>query len=94
MTATPAPSLAASDLTFKPLSPEQLAWRRLRHHRMAMVSLVILGLLVLYILFGGLLMRGYCAPLGKTVSGEAWANCNDTSLKLQPPSARHPSAPT
>jgi len=83
-------SLISDPLTFKPLSPGQLAWRRLRRHRMAMVSLVILGLLVLYIVFGGLLMRGYCAPLERTVSGEAWANCNDTSLKLQPPSAQHP----
>ena len=34
--------------------------------------------------------RGYCAPIRREVSGEAWANCNDTSLKLNPPSAQHP----
>jgi peptide/nickel transport system permease protein len=83
-------SLGIDRPKFEPLSPEQLAWRRFRHHRMAMAALVVLGLLVLYVMFGGLLMRGYCAPLDKTLTGEAWANCNDTSQKLQPPSAAHP----
>ncbi len=87
----------ASDLTlatdtpkFEPLPPEQLAWRRFRHHRMAMGALVVLGLLVLYVALGGLFMRGYCRPTEKMVSGEAWANCNDTGQKLQAPSALHP----
>ncbi len=83
-------SLAIDRPKFEPLSPEQLAWRRFRHHRMAMSALVLLGLLVLYVFLGGFLMRGYCEPLGKTVTGEAWANCNDTSQKLTPPSALHP----
>ena len=83
-------TLATDKPRFEPLSPEQLAWRRFRHHRMAMLAMVVLGLLVLYVVLGGLFMRGYCQPLGKTVTGEAWANCNDTSQKLQPPSAAHP----
>jgi peptide/nickel transport system permease protein len=83
-------SLAADKPKFEPLSPEQLAWRRFRRHRMAMTALVILGLLLLYVVVGGLLVRGYCAPIDKTVTGEAWANCNDTSQKLRPPSALHP----
>jgi peptide/nickel transport system permease protein len=83
-------SLAIDRPKFEPLSPEQLGWRRFRKHRMAMTALVILGLLVLYVIVGGLLVRGYCRPIDKTVTGEAWANCNDTSLKLKPPSALHP----
>jgi peptide/nickel transport system permease protein len=66
-----------------------LAARRFRKHRMAIFGLVLLVLLVLYVGFAGLLSRGYCAPIKQFVSGEAWANCNDTSLKLQPPSAKH-----
>jgi peptide/nickel transport system permease protein len=72
-----------------PLSPMALAARRFRKHRMAIFGLVLLVLLVLYVGFAGLLSRGYCAPIKQSVSGEAWANCNDTSLKLQPPSAKH-----
>ena len=73
-----------------PLSPTALARHRFQRHRMAMAGLVVLGLLILFITFGGpLLSRGYCAPLKQTVSGEAWANCNDTSQKLRAPSAEH-----
>jgi len=72
-----------------PLSPMALAARRFRKHRMAMFGLALLVLLVLYVGFSGLILKGYCAPIKQTVSGEAWANCNDTSLKLQPPSADH-----
>lgn len=75
----------------QPLSPGQLAWRRFRKHKMAMFGSVMLGGMVLYVLFGGLLFSsGYCAPIKKTVSGEAWANCNDTSLVRLPPSLEHP----
>lgn len=72
------------------LSPGQLAWRRFRKHRMAMLALGGLFLLVLYLMLGGLFMRGLCAPISKFVTGEAYANCNDTGLKLQPPSRAHP----
>ncbi|MBL8056165.1 MAG: ABC transporter permease [Anaerolineales bacterium] len=72
------------------LSPMALAQRRFRRHRMAMVGTAVLGLLVLFVSFGGpIWARGYCAPLQQTVSGEAWANCNDTSEKLRAPSAAH-----
>jgi peptide/nickel transport system permease protein len=73
-----------------PLSPQVLAWRRFRRHRMAMTGVVILAGVLLYVTVGSLVTQGYCAPLGRTVSGEAWANCNDTSLVRQPPSAAHP----
>ena len=82
--------LVADKPKFEPLSPAQLAWRRFRKHRMAMTALVILGLLLLYIVIGGLVVRGYCPPIDKTVRGEAWANCNDTGQKLKPPSLLHP----
>ena len=72
-----------------PLSPMVLGVRRFRKHRMAMFGLGLLLLLVFYISFGGLLSHGHCAPIKQDVRGEAWANCNDTSLKLQPPSADH-----
>ncbi len=72
-----------------PLSPLRLLVRRFRKHRMAMFGLGLLVLLILYITLGVFLSQGYCGPLGQSVSGEAWANCNDTSLKLQPPSADH-----
>lgn len=74
----------------KPLSPTVLAIRRFRKHRMAMAGLGMLILLFLYVALAGNWMKGYCAPLHQEVSGEAWANCNDTSLKLLPPSAGHP----
>src|SRR5215212_7924407 len=72
-----------------PHSPLRLGVRRFRRHRMAMFGLGLLLLLILYISFGGLASRGYCTPIKQDVSGEAWANCNDTSLKLNPPSPDH-----
>ena len=72
-----------------PLSPLVLGVRRFRKHRMAMFGLVLLVMLILFISFAGLFSHGYCAPLGREVRGEDWANCNDTSLKLQPPSGNH-----
>ncbi len=72
-----------------PLSPLVLGVRRFRRHRMAMFGLGLLIALILYISFAGIFASGYCAPLDQHLHGEAWANCNDTSLKLQPPSAAH-----
>ncbi|HEX2996687.1 MAG TPA: ABC transporter permease [Anaerolineales bacterium] len=72
-----------------PLSPLVLGVRRFRKHRMAMLGLGILVFLVLYIGAAGFFSQGYCAPMDQEVKGEAWANCNDTSLKLQPPSVSH-----
>ena len=72
-----------------PLSPLVLGVRRFRRHRMAMFGLGLLIALILYISFAGIFASGYCAPLDRHLHGEAWANCNDTGLKLQPPSAAH-----
>jgi peptide/nickel transport system permease protein len=85
------PEANVPNLGYQPLSPGQLAWRSFRRHKMAMAGLVVLVLLALYAMLGGMLWaHGYCAPIKATVRGEAWANCNDTSLKLQPPSREHP----
>jgi peptide/nickel transport system permease protein len=72
-----------------PLSPWVLGVRRFRKHRMAMFGLGLLILLILYISFAGFFSHGYCAPISQELRGEEWANCNDTSLKLQPPSVKH-----
>ncbi len=56
----------------------QMTVRRFRRHRMAMVGLVILIGMLLYITVGSL------------VFSEAYANYNDTSIRLQAPSAEHP----
>jgi peptide/nickel transport system permease protein len=84
------PEPSVPQLSYQPLTPGQLAWRTFRRHKLAMAGLVVIGLLALYATLGGMLWsRGYCAPIKATVSGEAWANCNDTSLKLLPPSSAH-----
>ena len=73
------------------MSPAQLAWRRFRKHRMAMFGASAFILLFIYVFIGGLVFaRGYCTPLEKEVRGEAYANCNDISIKLQAPSREHP----
>ena len=72
-------------------SPGQLAWRRFRNHKAAVISLVGIFLMLAFIWLGGLIFaRGVCEPTGKYVTAEAFANCNDTSVKLQPPSRAHP----
>src|SRR5215217_5964956 len=72
-------------------SPRQLAWRRFRNHKAALISLGGIFLMLAYIWFGGLIFaRGMCEPIGKFVTAEKFANCNDTSIKLQPPSGAHP----
>src|SRR5574341_128441 len=73
------------------LSPGQLAWRRFRKHRMAMLAGGGLVLLVTYLVLGGLVFaHGLCAQTSQYLTGEAYANCNDTGLKLQRPSSAHP----
>jgi peptide/nickel transport system permease protein len=66
-----------------------LGIRRFRKHRMAMFGLSLLVFLILYISFASVFARGYCSPIKQVLTGEAWSNCNDTSLKLKPPSAEH-----
>lgn len=73
------------------LSPWKLTWRRFRRHKMALIALGGMILIFSYIWFGGLIFaHGMCAPTGQYLTAEAYANCNDTSIKLQPPSREHP----
>jgi peptide/nickel transport system permease protein len=90
-TALSQPSSQPGDTELVILNPWQLAWRRFRKHKMAVIALVGLVVVFAYIWLGGLVFaRGVCAPTGQYVTAEAFANCNDTSMKLQPPSREHP----
>lgn len=58
---------------------------------MALIALGGIILIFIYIWLGGAVFaRGVCGPTGQYVTAEAYANCNDTSIKLQPPSREHP----
>jgi peptide/nickel transport system permease protein len=90
-TALSQPSSLPESTEMVVLNPWQLAWRRFRKHRMAVIALIGLILVFAYIWLGGLIFaRGLCAPTGQYVTAEAYANCNDISIKLQPPSREHP----
>jgi len=90
-TAITQPSVTEGVTGIPVLGPWQLTWRRFRKHKAALVALGGIVLLLLYIWFGGMLFaRGLCVPTGKYVKAEAYANCNDTAIKLQPPSRAHP----
>jgi peptide/nickel transport system permease protein len=65
-------------LEYQPLSPTRLAWLRFRRHRMAIFGLFLLAALVAYVL------------AGTFVFSEKYANYNETSIRLQPPSEQHP----
>ncbi len=62
----------------QPRSLLQMTVRRFRRHRMAMAGLAILVAIMVYI------------GVGSLIYSEAYANYNDTSIRLQPPSAAHP----
>jgi len=71
-------SLSAKTAHLQPQSPTQRLVRRFTRHRAAMFGLFILLGVILYIVIGSLIFT------------EAQANYNDTSRRLQPPSAEHP----
>lgn len=71
-------SLSAKAAHLQPQSPTQRLVRRFTRHRAAMFGLFILLGVILYIVIGSLIFT------------EAQANYNDTSRRLQPPSAEHP----
>ena len=71
-------SLTPDELETPPLSLGQLAWRRFKRHKPAIIGLVVLVLLVLY------------ALLGPLFYSEEYSNYNDTSQRLQGPTAAHP----
>ncbi len=70
-------SLTGHDATRPPQSLAALAWRRFRRHHMAMFGLLLLIALMVYV--GG----------GSLATSEAYANFNDTAIRVQPPSAAH-----
>jgi peptide/nickel transport system permease protein len=70
-------NLSPDDLETPPLSLSELARRRFQRHKPAIFGLVVLGLLVLY------------ALLGPVAFSEEYSNFNDTSERLQAPSASH-----
>jgi len=71
-------NLSDVGLEAPPLSLGQMAWRRFRRHKLAMSSIAMLLILLLFI-FGGAL-----------IYSEADANYNDTTRRLEPPSLEHP----
>jgi peptide/nickel transport system permease protein len=77
LTASKVASLTPDDLETPPLSLNQLAWRKFRRHKPAMIGLGVLAFLVLYVVVGSFFIS------------EKYANFNDTSLRLQAPSAEH-----
>lgn len=70
-------SFSPDDLETPPFTLSQLAWRRFRRHKMALIGAVILILLFIYA-FGGAL-----------VFSEEFANFTETSLRLTPPNFQH-----
>jgi len=59
-------------------TPTQMAWRRFRRHKMALFGACLLILIVLYV------------SIGSLVYSEEYANYNDLSIRLSPPSREHP----
>ena len=59
-------------------TPTQMAWRRFRRHKMAMFGVCLLIGIILYVIGGAF------------VFSEKYANRNDLSIRLSPPSREHP----
>lgn len=70
--------LGPDEIESPPLTLRQLAWRRFRRHKLALLGVLVLILLVGYA-FGPALFLS-----------EDYANHTDTSLRLNPPSLAHP----
>ena len=68
---------AAAESLAAPLSPGQLAWRRFKRHRMALLGSAGLVALVVFILVGSFLYT------------EKYANRNDVVIRLAAPSPEH-----
>jgi len=69
---------SADDLATEPLTLWQLGWLRFRRHKMALFGGVLLIALIIFAFGGSFLYT------------EKYANFNDTSQRLQPPSSEHP----
>ena len=66
------------DLATEPLTLWQLGWLRFRRHKMALFGGVLLIVLMIFSIGGSFIYT------------EKYANFNDTSQRLQPPSSAHP----
>jgi len=66
------------ELLTAPLTLSQMFWRRFKRHKMALFGVVVLIMLFLYSIVGALILP------------ESYANYNDTSIRLLPPSPEHP----
>ena len=66
------------DLATEPLTLWQLGWLRFRRHKMALFGGVLLIVLIIFSIGGSFIYT------------EKYANFNDTSQRLQPPSSAHP----
>ena len=71
-------TLVQDELDTPPLSLGQLTWRRFRRHKMALMGGIVLIFLFFY------------AFAGSLFASEMYANFNDTSISMQPPSVAHP----
>jgi peptide/nickel transport system permease protein len=71
-------SLPADDLETPPLTIAQITWRRFRRHKMAIFGSVMMMILLIY------------AVVGAFIFTESYANFNDTTYRLNSPSAAHP----
>ena len=71
-------NLTQDELETPPLTLRQLTWLRFKRHKLAVIGVIVLALLFAYS-FGGSLFLS-----------ESYANYNDTTLRLNPPSAAHP----
>ena len=75
---TPASAIASAALVRAPqVSPLREAWRRFLRHRMAVASLAVLALMVLFVVFGPMLWKVSISDI-------------DFTARLQHPSAAHP----
>jgi peptide/nickel transport system permease protein len=70
--------ITLDQLEAPPISLGKMAWLKFRRHKMALVGVGILVLIILYCTLGGLIFS------------EKYANFNETSIALQPPSLVHP----
>jgi len=77
-TSSPAIAQLLDELDTPPLPLGRMAWLRFRRHKMALLGIGVLVLLILY------------CTVGSFFFSEKYANYNDTSIALQPPSAEHP----
>ena len=71
-------SVGEREVERPPLTPGQMAWRRFRRHKMAMVGVGLLIAIALYVTMGPLFLS------------EEYANRTDLSVRLAPPSTAHP----